>query len=841
MSENAPTPYVAHADDLKALKAHFEAVVAGESRAVRLSAPLGGGKRALVGEVCRDAIADTADDVLLWRVHIREEDEGMQAVLRAYASLYAALHRSAPFRGKVEMALNSQIPSQPKRVQAWYQSFIEGLRKAKPQADNKVQVTLPKDNPLVGLVEVVTGIARKFPIILDVNGLHNSHSVGLVAFLEALIRESKEGTRLLTIFSMEPMDETNRAWMGLPLQEMVERLGDNLHTLELQSWGAEEVGHYLEGQGVETDAAAIAKIANGRPGFIAELIGYLKAEGRLGDDLSSVTMANLIDTQPDASELEAPAGEVKEGERRIATAADADRIAHLAALLGVSFPSGLLADMGGFVRDSVDDLIDASEQVYKELQFSDQLGTWIYQFKQALFRESILARHTDEQAQETARRVAAFIERFLAPRGHGYVVKTLRIYAENGAPQRSAMMRGMAIASDQPQLWAMAHDLLSYFDEIDWPDAMRRTVYMNLIERMVGAGQVAPAEKLWNDAMAWATDKEDRRLQGWLLFSGSRLDFRRQDLYRSRDRANDALKLFQGLEDKLKIAELKNHLAMVELADGNPEGALKAADEAEESADVAVVKANAAYVRGLVAKKDRGTLKDAIEHFKKANEIAGSVGQAALALEAGMQLGETLLMSGQAQHASEVLARVGQIAQALRDQVKERAAAALLGQAHATLKNFEQAIQYGERALELTRNLKIAQLEPIDLYNLGFFNLMVGKNKQAIDLFQQSRKTADASNPAFQKELLYNLATAQMKDQDLAAAEETFRAALGAAEATNDFRKQASAHQQLGVLAGKRGDSDAARTSFNAGIAAADKGELKDERKAIEKALASLG
>ena len=215
MSENAPAPYVAHADDLAALKAHFNAVVAGESRAIRLSAPLGGGKRALVGEVCRDAIADTEDDVLLWRVHIREEDEGMQAVLRAYASLYAALHRSAPFRGKVEMALNSQIPTQPKRVQGWYQSFIEGLRKAKPQADNKVQVTLPKDNPLVGLVEVVTGIARKFPIILDVNGLHNSHSVGLIAFLEALIRESKEGTRLLTILSMEPMTDTSRAWICL--------------------------------------------------------------------------------------------------------------------------------------------------------------------------------------------------------------------------------------------------------------------------------------------------------------------------------------------------------------------------------------------------------------------------------------------------------------------------------------------------------------------------------------------------------------------------------------------------------------------------------------------------
>ena len=114
------------------------------------------------------------------------------------------------------------------------------------------------------------------------------------------------------------------------------------------------------------------------------------------------------------------------------------------------------------------------------------LNPWAHGFtssKRALIRESVLARHTGEEAEETGRRVAAFMERFLAPRGHGYVVKTLRMYGENGAPQRSAMLRGMAIAGDQPTLWAMTQDLFGYFDEVSWPDPMRRTVFMNLIER----------------------------------------------------------------------------------------------------------------------------------------------------------------------------------------------------------------------------------------------------------------------------------------------------------------------------------------------------------------------
>jgi tetratricopeptide (TPR) repeat protein len=840
VADNAPTPYVAHEADAQTLHDQWKAVLDGESRTVQLTAPLGGGKRAMVGDLCRKAIGEAEDDVLLWRIQIREEDDGMGVILRAYASLFQAVQRSQSFRGKVEMALNSQIPTQPKRVQGWYQSFIDGLRKAKPAEGGQVQVNLPKDNPLVGLIEIATGIARKFPVILDLNGLHNSHSVGLMAFIEGLLSDSDD-CRLLTILSMEPITESSKTWMSQPLQELIERKADSLTAIEMQPWGAKETTTYLDSRGLSSDPARIAEIANGRPGFIAELVDYLQANDRLGDDLSELTMANLANLVPLESELDLPTKPAKKGERRYATPEDAERIAYFSALLGVSFPSGLVADMGGYVRDSVDDIMDATEHTYKELQFSEALGTWIYQFKQALLRESVLARHTADEDQETARRTATFIERFLAPRGHGYVVKTLRLYAENGAPERAAMLRGMAIAGDQPTLWAMAQDLLMYFDEIQWPDTMRRTIYMNLIERMVAANQIAPAEKIWNDAMAWATEKEDRRMQGWLLFSGSRMDFRRQDLYRARDRANDALTIFRASEDKLKIAEIHNHLAMIELADGKPEQALEAADAAEGSADVAVVKANAEYVRGLVAKRDRGTIKEAIEHFKKANELAGSVGQGPLALEAGMQLGESLLIAGQPKNAAEVLGRVGQIAQALQDPTKERAAAALLGQAHATLKNFDKAVQFGTRALELTRNLKMTQIEPIDLYNLGFFKLMLGKSKEAVKLFQESRKGADASNPAFQKELLYNLATALMKENDVAAAEDIFKEAAGAAEATQDFRKLASAHQQLGLIAGKRGDKDSARVELNAALAAANEGKLNEAKTAIEKQLQTLG
>ena len=194
------------------------------------------------------------------------------------------------------MALNSQIPNQPKRVQGWYQSFIEGLRKAAPAADGKVQVNLPKDNPLIGLVEIATGIARKFPVILDINGLHNSHSVGLMAFLESLFREAKQGGRLLSILSMEPIDE-NAKKLDEPAHATVvlTAAATPTHGIEMTPWTGAEVGKYLSSRNLESNAEKIADIATGRPGFVAELVDYLKENEQLGSDIERPHTRNLVD------------------------------------------------------------------------------------------------------------------------------------------------------------------------------------------------------------------------------------------------------------------------------------------------------------------------------------------------------------------------------------------------------------------------------------------------------------------------------------------------------------------------------------------------------------------
>jgi tetratricopeptide (TPR) repeat protein len=795
----------------------------------------------MIGELCRRA-ATANEDVILWRPALTDEEDGMQAILRMYAGLFSTLHRKPVLRGKIEMTLNSQLPKQPRRVQVWYQAFIEGLKKGAPKpGEDKFQVIMPRDNPLIGLIEVVIGISRSFPIIFDLQNAHNTQSLAVSAFLEAFIREVRgaEGARILAVLSTVPVDETSKAWISLPLQEVFTRCADQIESVTLQPWGAEQVEKYLQSKELSADSARLAEITDGRPGYIAELVEWLNSNDRLAD-LGDLTMATIADVTPDEDELEESDEDTeKQGGRATATAGDAEKIAYLAALLGLSFPSNLVADMGAFTRDSVDDIFDASGSVYKELQFSQPLGSWIYQFHKALLRESVLARHTSEEDQAVAQRVALFMEQRLVPRGYAYLVKTMRIFAENQAPNRAARLRQLAMSSDKPQVWAMSHDLLRYFDEVEWPVAMRQTVYMNLIDRMVNGGDVTQTETLHNEASTWATENERRDMSAWLLLAGSRLDLRRQDLYRARDRANDALKMYEALKQPMKQAEVLVHLGMVELNDGNPNAARDRAGEAVELANVPQIQANAHFIRGLVAKQGR-KFPEAVEEFKRANELAGQSGQAPLALEAGLNLGETMLISGQHSKAADVLTRVVQIAQALRNPPRERAATSLLAQARASLKQFEGAIQAAKRTLELTQTLKFTRLEPVDIYNLGLFNLMQGNATEAVSLFRQSREKADVSNAGFMKELLFNMGQALVQIGERTAGEQTLREALPAAQQAKDWRKLTAGNQLLAQLASQRGDSGAARKLLQSALQAAEKGNLKEERKAIRRAIDSL-
>ncbi len=837
--------FVARPSDVAALRQRLDATLGGTGRVLSLQAPVGGGKRALVGEFVR-SLGDF--DGLIWRVGLIEEEEGLRTLLRFYASLYGALGRSPMLKGKAEMILNAQLPGKPKRTQQWYQAFIQGLKKKPEQGEQGMQVTLPRDNPLLGIVEIVRGLASKMPVILEVQNVHASQSVGVHAMLEALGEVAKDG-QLLLILASEDLSEQNRAWMPAPFLSYLQRHED-LDSLELAPWGEDEVGQYLTSKGWDGDAAGLVNLAQGRPGYIAELADMLNEDGRLSE-AGALSLAALFPREVDEDELE-EAGEPAEGQRRRAVAADLDEVAFRAALLGRAFPASLVADIGNFDRDSIDDLLDAAGDLFEEMQFSKALNTYLYQFKRASYREGALVHgfSTLDNAKQIAVQSGSFIERFLMPRSYEFVVKVARLYAKGEQPNRAAMVKGMAIAADRPEMWSFARDLVKAFEGVAWPDELRRAIFMNLMDRMAAAGDVNQAETLFNEIMTWADDKDDRRLKAWLLFAGSRLDMRRGDLYRGRDRAKDSLTLYKALEDKLKVAEITNHLAVVEFRDGNTEAAKGLVDQALREGQVSVqdgrpavmpqIAANAEFIRGLVARKENKA-KEASEHFRLANEIAGNTGQAALALESGLNYGQTLMAAGDPAKAADALQRVFQIAGSLRNGNAQRTACSLLGQAHGALRNFDAALEWSKRTLQLTEQLKLEPYMAIDTYNVGLFTLMKERPTEALALFRKAKALANLQQDVrFATELLFNLGMTAARVGEGQEAVDNLQAVLPMASQSRNAPKFITASVQLARMVAK-GNPEAASKFLEQAQAAAEQAKLKDQVKAIKKTAKDLG
>lgn len=837
--------YNARPNDLSALNDAWAAAKAGEPRVLRLQAPFGGGRRALTSHWLQQR---GEDEAVVWRVPCLEQENGLQWLVRMYGTLVGTLTQSELLRGKVEMMLNSQLPNQPARVQAWYQQFNATLKESSADENGQMQLRMPQDNPLLALIEIASAICRKAPLIVELQQPYVVHSMALARFVESLRDEVKaSGGNLFVILHDEPESDVSRAFYPRPLLEFFERRADAIDTHAIAPWTEEDAAQYLASRGLESDAARLAAISGGRPGFMAELVDILAERDELGADLAETTFSTLVPTSVDEGELEVPDTAPEDSKRIYADHSQVGRVAFLAALLGSAFPSTLLADMGGFDRDSVDDLLDALGDLFEEVQYSDEMGTWIYRFKRGCWREGVMEMNDSDEGREVARRVGMFMERFLARRGTAFLSKTARIYAEHGIPERAVNIAAGALSNDAPDVWGLVYDLTKYFDEADYPDAMMRTVYRNLLDRTAGGGNLQTADKLHTEATEWASAKEDREMTAWLLLNGSKLDVRRQDLFRARDRANDALALYEALESKPRMADALLQMATIELQDGNPSTAIEKVAQAEEVAKFEVeegktavshtVAAPAAQIRGLAARRTN-KLDDAAKFFDQANQIAGQAGMPALALDSGLSYGEVLLAQRQLKPARDALARVLQIARSLRNPQRERQACELLAQAEGGLGNHDKALPLAARTLELSQALKLEQSLPIDFYNVGFFHLLNKAPVEALTFFKSAEeRVGQLGKHPLVKELYYYKGVAHLQAGQSADAKTSLTKGLDLLQDAKDWKKACSTLEHLSDLEKNDGNADAAKAHLTNALQVAQQANLRDQRKSIKKKL----
>ncbi len=848
---NPSSVFTHRSEDLAVLRSHFADVCTGQPKALRLQAPFGGGKRALTNEFIRSVEADNVEPII-WQTQCLDQENGLQWLIRMYGSLIAQINNDVLHRGRIEMILNGQLPKQPARVQGWYREFIACLKEAKADADTGgLQLRLPKDNPMIALVEVIMGIAEKAPVIIDLQSPFAVYSVAPAQLIEALYTEAIERkAKLMIILHDQAESDITKNLFPNPLLDLYKRRDGDFGVFEIAPWTEKETAAYLSSQGLEADATRLTQIGLGRPGFIAEITKLLQQRDQLGQLADLQHMSDIVPLQVNQDEIDLPDEPTEEGQRHRATAEDAPRIVYLAALLGQAFPSNLVADMSGCDRDSIDDIFDALGDLVEEVQFSEPLSTWIYRFRHEAYRQGILQHNDDDDGHEMARRIGAFMERNLVPRGYSFITKTARVYAEHGATERASALRSVALNNDNPDVWSLSYDFMRYFDELQWPDSLRNTLYINLLERLIGAGKLQAAENIHQEACEWATEKDDRTLTGWLLFAGSRIDTRKRDYYRARDRAADAIKIYQALDLPLRAAEVYNHLANIELLDGKPEDALKQAEQAISCGQVkgedgktyvvAPIIAHAEQVRGLVARRNKDLTK-AIEHFKKANEHAGQAGIAALALDSGLSLGEALLAAKNFENARDVLRQVTKIAMSLRNTVRERRSCELLAQAEGALKNFDAAIRLASRTLELSSQLSFEKSIPIDHYHLGVFQYRANQHADALENLKSAHEHIGrlGDHPVV-KDIVFFKGLCLLQTGELEAAKETLQEGYNLAQEARDWHKSIGSLDSLAQIAKQQGDTDTARKHLTDALAIARKASLKKVRAEIRRKLEAL-
>ena len=833
--------FVARESDFNVLKDAWTQANEGNANTVLLTAPYGGGKRALVAKLARFARSQD-EDVLVFRPTFSEEEDGQNTLVKLYAGMLSFLHGNPGLRGKVELALNSRKPSQSQRVQNWIGSFLDGMKKGSPKTgETQFQLHIPSDNPLLGFVELVHLIAEAYPVVLEIQNVHHTHSVAIASTVKSLIHRTaqSQNTKLLTVLSCVPLEE-NAGWVSQPLQDVFKEEEGKYNTLNLEPWTDAEAEQYLASKEYTFGLAdELIKMTNGRPGFLAELADLIAEDDSLRSKMGG-ELTDLFNLSPDEDELDSES-ESDEKARKKATAEDAEKVAFISALLGMSFPSGIVADMLNLDRSSVDDIYDATEGAYKEVQFSKPLNTWIYQFKHAMIRESVLAKHQSEEDNRIAGNTGAFIERFLAPAGYGYVVKALKIYANAGVQQRADVMRNVALGADQPQMWNLTRDIVGYFKDASWSDALVRTTYLNLCERMSRMGDVNQAEELIKEAIAWGAEREeeDKGFKAFLSLSGSRLDSRRQDHYRARERAAAALELYRELESPVQQAEALAQLALVEFNDGKPNASLDRVNEADSLTEAVPLRALTSFIRGLVAKQSK-QVDNALKHFTTANQLAGQAGRGALALDAGVQMGEMLLTSGQLVKAAEVLTQVQQIAQGLKAAPQERQICAMLAQAHFNQQQVEPALKAAQRALQISHATKDRRTLPADLYNVGFFQLVLKNPSESVALLKQALQLADKNNRGFVKEVMFHLGQAQLQVGERSEAEKMLSQALQPIQETKDGAKAMTVYQQLGRLAEDRKDNIRAEKMYSHALTVAKQMKNKEAQKVIKDMLKNV-
>ncbi|HNH47232.1 MAG TPA: hypothetical protein PKY30_09345, partial [Myxococcota bacterium] len=153
----------------------------------------------------------------------------------------------------------------------------------------------------------------------------------------------------------------------------------------------------------------------------------------------------------------------------------------------------------------------------------------------------------------------------------------------------------------------------------------------------------------------------------------------------------------------------------------------------------------------------------------------------------------------------------------------------------------EAALQTASRTLQLSQELRLEQAMAADIFQVGFYNLQLGRPTEAISLFGKAKERTGSDNPGLLRELAFHTGVAALQIGEKGTAASALRDAANLARQTKEWRRAVQALENLAVVDVQRGDKTAAKKHLEEALQAADLGKLAEERKTIQKRMKELG
>jgi DNA-binding CsgD family transcriptional regulator len=347
---------VGRREELSALSALLEQVLAGEPAFALISGEAGVGKTRLVGELTRRA-EDAGFRVLTGQcVELGAEGLPLAPLVDALRTLAQTMPREE---------LGSVLGPAARRGLAGL------LPELAPDTDPGVFPGSPGEGPRKSqLLELVLGAMTRLsavqPVMFVIEDLHwaDQSTLDLTAFL---VRSLRAAPVMLTITYRS--DELHRRHPLRPLVTSWER-DRSLARFELRRFDRDEVSEQLAALLGETPRPDVVDVVFGRSGgnayFVEELADVVRSDGDPADLPPS--LRDVLLTRVDA------------------LSADAQRMLRTASVAGLSVPDRLLAEVMGLEKA---ELFATLREVVENHLVAIELGGYRYSFRHALTRDAV--------------------------------------------------------------------------------------------------------------------------------------------------------------------------------------------------------------------------------------------------------------------------------------------------------------------------------------------------------------------------------------------------------------------------------------------------------------------